>query len=296
MSRKLISVTIVPAAKVSILLLACNNDGVWNGVGATLGFSIAPAWYQTTWFRMLCAVFVLFIMWMLYRLRLRQVARAISARFDERLAERTRISRELHDTLLQTVQGSKLVADDALERSDDSSYVRSALEKLSRWLGQATREGRAALNSLRTSTLETNDLADELRRATEECVTDRSMAVKFSVKGDRRDMHPIVRNEIYRIGYEAIRNAYEHSSASELEVALSYAQDFTLRVNYNGVGIEPSIVANGKAGHFGLQGMRERADRIGSKLTIVSSPDSGTEMALVVPGSIIFPNGAPHSI
>ena len=269
-------------------VIACNDDGVWNEVGATLNFTIAPAWYQTTWFRMLCGVFALFVMWTLYRLRLRQVARALSVRFDERLAERTRIARELHDTLLQTVQGSKLVADDALEKSDDAAYTRRALERLSGWLGQATQEGRAALNSLRTSTIETNDLAAGLRRATEECLLDKNMAVKFSVAGGPRAMHPIARDEIYRIGYEAIRNACEHSSASKLEVSLSYAQDLTLRVNDNGIGIEAAVVTEGKAGHFGLQGMRERAARIGSKLTLVSSPKSGTEMTMVVPGSIIF--------
>jgi signal transduction histidine kinase len=114
------------------------------------------------------------------------------------------------------------------------------------------------------------------------------MAVKFSVTGAARDMHPIVRDEIYRIGYEAIRNACEHSSASHLEVKLNYAQDLTLRVIDNGIGVEPAVLKDGKDGHFGLQGMRERAERIASKLTLVSSPNSGTEMTLVVPGSMIF--------
>jgi signal transduction histidine kinase len=114
------------------------------------------------------------------------------------------------------------------------------------------------------------------------------MAVKFSVNGVAKDMHPIARDEIYRIGYEAIHNACEHSSASELEVALNYAQDLTLRVHDNGIGMEPAIVVKGKPEHFGLQGMRERAERIGSKLTLVSSPGSGTEMTLVVPGRVIF--------
>ena len=269
-------------------VIACNNDGVWNEVGAALDFTIVPAWYQTLWFRILFVVSALFVIWILYRLRLRQVARALSVRFNERLAERTRIARELHDTLLQTVQGSKLVADDALERPDDSAHMQRAMKKLSGWLGQATQEGRAALNSLRTSTTETNDLAAGLRRAAEECLLNKSMAVKFSVAGGSRDMHPIARDEIYRIGFEAIRNACVHASASELEVSLNYAQDLTLRVNDNGIGIEPAVVTEGKAGHFGLNGMRERAERIGSKLTLVSAPKSGTEMTLVVPGNVIF--------
>jgi signal transduction histidine kinase/ligand-binding sensor domain-containing protein len=267
---------------------ASDTNGVWSDKVANVDFTILPTFYQTTWFFLVCIAAGLFAIFALYRLRMGQVARAISFRFDERLAERTRIARELHDTLLQTVQGSKLVADDALEKSDDATHLRRAMEQLSGWLGQATREGRAALNSLRTSTMETNDLAAGLRRATQECLLDRSMAVKFSVTGVAKDMHPIARDEIYRIGYEAIHNACEHSSASQLEVALNYAQDLTLRVNDNGAGIEPAIVARGKAEHFGLQGMRERAERIGSKLTLVSSPSSGTEMTLVVPGRVIF--------
>jgi signal transduction histidine kinase/ligand-binding sensor domain-containing protein len=269
-------------------VIACNNNGVWNTTGATLTFRVMPAWYQTNWFLLLCIVSGLLLVWVVYNLRVRQIARAISVRFDERLAERTRIARELHDTLLQTVQGSKLVADDALEKSDDSAHMRHAMKQLSGWLGQATQEGRAALNSLRTTTIETNDLAAGLRRATEECLLDKSMAVKFSVAGGPRNMHPIARDEIYRIGYEAIRNACEHASASELEVSLDYAQDLTLRVNDNGVGIDPAVIEGGKEGHFGLRGMRERAERIGSKLTLNSSPHSGTEMTLVVPGNNIF--------
>ena len=119
-----------------------------------------------------------------------------------------------------------------------------------------------------------------------------STTVKFSATGGPRDLHPIARDEIYRIGYEAIRNACAHSSASELEVSINCAQDLTLRVNDNGCGIDPVISAEGKAGHFGLQGMRERAKRIGSKLMLNSSPNSGTAITLVVPGNIVFRNGS----
>ena len=212
----------------------------------------------------------------------------IELRLEERVNERTRITRELHDTFLQTVQGSKLVADDALEQSTDLIRMRRAMEQLSAWLGRATQEGRAALNSLRTTTTQTNDLAEALRRATEDSVIPTSMAVTFSVVGDAREMHPIVRDEIYRIGYEAIHNACTHSGADRLEVGLRYAHDLTLHVSDNGIGIDPTIVDKGKNGHFGLQGMRERTSRIGGKLTLVSSSNSGTEIRLTVPGGIIF--------
>jgi signal transduction histidine kinase len=114
------------------------------------------------------------------------------------------------------------------------------------------------------------------------------MGVTFSVIGDAREMHPIVRDEIYRIGYEAIRNACTHSGASRLQVELRCADDLALRVLDNGTGIDAAIADRGKDGHFGLQGMRERAARIGGKLTLVSSSNSGTEISLIVPGGIIF--------
>jgi hypothetical protein len=274
-------------------VIACNNDGVWNEAGATLDFTVIPAWYQTNWFRVLCLISGGFMVCVIYRLRVRQISRAIGARFDERLAERTRMARDLHDTFLQTVQGSKLVADDALEPSTDLIRMRRAMEQLSVWLARATEEGRAALNSLRTATTQTNGLAEALRRVTEDGVIPSSMTVTFSVVGDAREMHPIVRDEINRIGYEAIRNAGTHSGASRLEVELRYANDLLLRVSDNGTGIDPAIADRGKDGHFGLQGMRERATRIGGKLTLGSSSNSGTEIKLVVPGSIIFRKTMP---
>jgi signal transduction histidine kinase len=110
----------------------------------------------------------------------------------------------------------------------------------------------------------------------------------FSVAGQPQELHPMVRDEIYRIGYEAIINACTHSGGTRVETTLSYANDLTVRVQDNGSGIDPLLTAKGREGHFGLQGMRERADRIGAKLTITSSPGSGTEIVLVVPGRIVF--------
>jgi signal transduction histidine kinase len=219
--------------------------------------------------------------------------RIIELRFDERLAERTRMARDLHDTCLQTIQGSKLVADDALELSSDPVRMRRAMEQLSVWLATAMQEGRAALNSLRTATTQTNDLAEALRRVTQDGLIPSSMAVTFSVVGDAREIHPIVRDEIYRIGYEAIRNACMHSGASRLEVELRYTRNLALRVSDNGTGMDPATADRGKYGHFGLQGMRERAARIGGKLTLGSSSSSGTEIKLIVPGGIIFRKTMP---
>jgi signal transduction histidine kinase/ligand-binding sensor domain-containing protein len=272
-------------------VIACNNDGLWNETGSTLDFTVTPAWYQTKLFLVFSAATALLLGWIIYQLRIRKIAAIMSARFDERLAERTRLARELHDTLLQTIQGSKMVADDALDQSADLARMRSAMERVSGWLGQAVEEGRTALRSLRASTIETNDLASSLRDATKTCLIHGSMKVEFLVTGASRLMHPIVRDEIYRIGYEAIRNASLHSKGSLLVVELVYGQDLLLRVTDNGKGIEPAIAAEGKKGHFGLQGMRERAARIGAKLNIVTSTASGTEISLAVPGRSVFRRG-----
>jgi signal transduction histidine kinase len=267
---------------------ASNNDGVWNDAASTFSFSVAPAWYQTAWFRLLGVVLFLLLAWLAYQLRVRQLSQAMSARFDERLAERTHLARELHDTFLQTIQGSKMVADDALDGPADPTRLRRAIEQISVWLTQATEEGRAALNSLRTSTIEKNDLSEALRRATQNGLLPTSMDVDFSVIGEAQEMHPIVRDEVYRIGYEAIRNSFMHSRGTRLDVRLKYAQDLSLSVKDDGTGIDPTILANGKHGHFGLQGMRERAERIGGKLILTSSPKHGTEIKVVVPGDIVF--------
>lgn len=269
-------------------VIACNNDGIWNDTGATLDFSIAPAWFQTKSFFVLCVLSGLMLVWAFFSMRTRQIQKSLNARFNERLADRTRMARELHDTFLQTLQGSKLVADDALEESSDPVHMRKAMEQLSAWLGRAIHEGRAALNSLRTSTTQTNDLAEAFKRATEESRMQSRMEVSFSVTGQSKEMHPVVRDEIYRVGYEAIRNAYTHSNGNRLEVSLRYGKDLAVCVSDNGVGIDPTVADQGKNGHFGLQGMRERAARIGGKLTIVSSADCGTEVKIVVPGSIVF--------
>ena len=230
----------------------------------------------------------IFAVWVAFRLRMRQLARALNARFEERLAERTRVARDLHDTLLQTVHGSRIVADAALTRPDDANGMKHAVEQLSAWLRQASEEGRAALNSLRASTTERNDLAEAFRRAIEDCRRQGSLEASLALSGNPGEMHPVVRDEIYRIGYEAIRNACTHSAGTHVEVGLTYARDLTLRVADNGVGIDPSVSDAGREGRFGLRGMRERATRIGAKFTIAASKPSGTEIVLTVPGRVIF--------
>jgi signal transduction histidine kinase len=224
----------------------------------------------------------------IHRARVRRVARVMTARCDERLAERTRLAYEVHDRLLQTIHGSKLVADRALRDAADPAGPVRALEQVSSWLGQAATEGRAALQSLRTVPTERNNLAEAFGRAIDECRADSGAEMPFLVQGAAREMDPVVRDEVYRIGYEAIRNACVHARATRIDVALEYGHDLTLRIRDNGVGIEPTVVARGKDGHVGLRGMRERAERIGAAFTLESGAEKGTAITLIVPGRIAF--------
>ena len=269
-------------------VLACNNDGIWNETGASVQFRVTPAWYQTLWFRVLWITSVCISIWVLYRIRVRSIAKAISARFDERLDERTRMALELHDTFLQTVQGSKMVADDALDLDADQFRMRQALEKLALWLGQAVTEGRAALNALRVSTTERNHLAEFLDRSAKEHCHRTSISLALTVIGDARDLHPIVRDEIARIAEEGIRNAGLHSNASQLSIELRYSRDLSLCIRDNGVGIDPEVIDAGRVGHFGIQGMKERSARIRAKIKITSTRDAGTQIILIVPGDVVY--------
>ena len=251
--------TDLPPGRYRFRVIACNDDDVWNEQGATLMFSIAPAWYQTTLFKIACVICVLLFVWLVHRARIQELAKTMGARFDERLAERTRIARDLHDTLLQTIQGSKLVADDALEVTSEPARMRKALEQLSGWLQQACQEGRAALNSLRVSGANTDDLAEAFKRALQTTPL-QSLSTTVSVSGEIREIHPIVRDEVYRVGYEAIRNAHAHSGGTHLTVQLRYTDDLMLRVADDGVGADAPTLSDGKKGHYGLKGMRERAE------------------------------------
>src|SRR5262245_59755979 len=153
-----------------------------------------------------------------------------------------------------------MLADNALDPSTDAVRMRPAMEKLSGWLERAVQEGRAALNSLRTSTTEGNDLMEALKRATQSEVVPSSMTASCNLEGAPREMHPIVRDEVYRIGYEAILNACAHSKANRVSVRLVYGNNLVLEVKDDGIGLDPALYQKGKSGHFGLQGMRERAD------------------------------------
>lgn len=274
-------------------VVASNADGVWSTKEATLSFTILPAWYQTKSFILGCIAACSLAIVMAYRLRIRTVRRDAQARYDERLAERTRIARDMHDTLLQTIQGSKMLADTALAQLNEQDEVKPRLQMLSTWLGNAMEEGRAALRSLRAPVIEQQTIESLLQDAVDDCALSGTMETSFELIGEPIAMSVCVREEIYRIGFEAINNGCLHSGGTNLKVQIVYAEDFQLRISDDGNGVDTKTLKEGRSGHFGLAGMRERARFLNAELAFTSSQGIGTEVSLTVPNSVLMENARP---
>jgi signal transduction histidine kinase/ligand-binding sensor domain-containing protein len=276
-------------------VIASNNDGVWNNTGAYVNFSIAPSYYQTSWFRAAAGVTVLALFWMLYQFRLRQIAHAFNLRLDERVSERTRIARELHDTLLQSFQGLMLRFQSV--RDLLPTHPARAVEALDGALNRADEaivEGRDAIQNLRSSTTAVTELAQAMTAWAEDFTQGpngerNSVTFRVSVVGTPRDLHPLLRDDVYRIACEALRNAYCHAQASHIEAEVTYGtREVRLRIRDDGKGIDPQHVNAGRSRHWGLISMRERAKQIGSELSLWSEVGAGTEVELRIPSSVAY--------
>jgi signal transduction histidine kinase/ligand-binding sensor domain-containing protein len=275
-------------------VIASNNSGVWNDKGAVLEFSIAPAFYQTAWFAVACGVLFLALLWLVYQLRVRQLALQFNRTFEARVSERTRIARELHDTLLQSFQGLLLRFQSVLnvlpERPTEAKQrLQSAVDQAA----AAITEGRDAVQGLRSSALETNELADGIRAIAEELTSHASAidspVIEVEVEGTTRALKPIVRDEAYRIAGEALRNAFRHAKAERITIEIRYdKRQFRLRVRDDGKGIDEEIMQRQPSGHFGLPGMRERAETVGAHLEVWTRRDYGTQVDLSIPGKIAY--------
>jgi signal transduction histidine kinase len=280
---------------------ATDTNGVWSDAVAATEFTILPAFYQTQWFRSLCVILFLATLAGLYQLRLRQLARQYNMRLEERVSERTRIARDLHDTLLQSFQGLMLHLQTGINLLPGCpAEARKTLEIASDRADQAIAEGRDAVQGLRASTVETNDLASAVRILGEELRaegTNQSSALfEMEVEGSPRNLHPVLRDEVYRITGEALRNAFRHARAQRIEVEILYGERWLrLRVRDDGKGIDPKLLSgDGLAGHYGLHGMRERAKLVGGNLAVWSKLDSGTEVELSIPASTAYAKPVRH--
>jgi len=270
-------------------VIASNNDGVWNETGATMGFTVLPAYYQTIWFRLLCCAIFAFLLWALYRLRLRQVAARMQARLEERLAERERIARDLHDTLLQGFVSAYMQLDVANDRLPPDSPAKPLVQRVLDLMKQVSEEGRNAIRSLRSTGSDGNDLDQVLSRVQEELPAQSPVDFRVIVEGKHRQLHPVIREEACRIAREAIINAFLHANATKIEAEIEYtARSLGITVRDNGVGIDSKVLQTGREGHWGLSNMRERAEKIGAKLDVLSRPGAGTEVQLYIPGNVAF--------
>jgi signal transduction histidine kinase/ligand-binding sensor domain-containing protein len=287
----------LPPREYRFRVAASNNTGMWNEAGASFILTIEPVYYQTTWFLLSCAVVFLAALWIGYRLRLRQLAWQFHLRMEERVNERTRIARDLHDTLLQSFQGVLMKLSAFSYRLTDQPETKKDLDTIVEQARQAVIEGRDAVQGLRSSTTLTNEMEHAIQSLGEQLASEmshnhdgNSPEFRVRVEGASRELIPMVRDEVYRIAGEAMRNARRHAQARRIEVSIQYGdRHFRLLVRDNGKGIDRKILDEGyREGHHGLQGMQERAKVLEGRLTLWSKPDSGTEIELSIPASIAY--------
>jgi signal transduction histidine kinase len=287
-THRMVTYTTLPPGDYVLRVQGATNRGVWNDKGVALRLRILPPWWSTWWFRSLAAALVLLSLGSAHHFRLQNIERRFNMRLEERIGERTRIARELHDTLLQSFQGLMLrleVVDELLPQGKAKKELEQTLERAD----QAIAEGRNAVYDLRSSAMITNDLAQAVKALGNELATQDAAAFRLVVEGPTRDLHPIIRDELYRITREALRNAFSHARAHHIEVEINYAERlFRLRIRDDGEGIPPAILEDGRPGHYGLPGMHERARQIGAKLSMWSGVSVGTEIELSIAGSIAY--------
>jgi signal transduction histidine kinase/ligand-binding sensor domain-containing protein len=298
-TRRTAYYTKLPPGHFRFHVIACNNDGVWNQAGAVAVIDVPSAFFQTKWFMALCVCAAGGLLWMAYLLRLRQVSAKMHARLEERLTERTRIARELHDTLLQGFQGVLLkfqaVGFMLTDRPEVQEKLKSAIEQAR----AAITEGRDAVQGLRSSTMVANDLSRAITTFAHGLAADHTAQdypeFRLYVEGKSKELPPLVRDEVYKIACESLRNAFGHAQAHRIEVQIRYGPgQFRLHIVDDGKGIDPAVLsAGGRAGHHGLPGLRERAQLAGGKLSVWSQIASGTEIELTIPAAIAYIKSTP---
>jgi signal transduction histidine kinase len=267
---------------------ACNSHGVWDREGTAYAVIQQPFFYQTSGFRVIAVAFLGVLAVGVYQFRVRQIAASINARMEERMNERLRISRELHDTLLQSFQGLLLrfyAAHNLLPEQPEDA--KNALAVALDGGAEAIAEARNTVGNLRDSTVVTHDLASELSSVCDQLRTSGAhpTSATVEVEGEARELYPLLRDEIFRIASEGLRNAFEHAQARKIRVEIVYGDwELKVQVSDDGRGIDPAIFDRGERyGHWGLPGMRERAESIGGRLDVWSARGNGTQIVLRIP-------------
>lgn len=274
-------------------VMASNNDGVWNSKPAVLEFTIPPTFLQSPWFALMIAAGIAALFLLLYQVKVRAMAGHMRVRMRERLSERERIARELHDTLLQGVQALilrfQLVADDIAPTDPSRRALEDALDRADMVLA----EGRDRVRDLRMIG-GSDDIEHMILEIARKQVFSPATQIAVTTEGEPRALDPLVWDEVARIANEALFNIWRHAQAKEIAIRIGFQPDgFSVRFRDDGVGIPERVLREGRReGHFGLPGMRERAAKIQSRLVVQRAPGGGSEVNLIVPAAIAYATAA----
>ncbi len=287
--------TTLPAGVYTFRVQAATARGAWNEPGTSLQIVMLPAWWATWWFRAIYVTLFALAIWVAYVVRVRQLSRQLTMRMRERVNERTRIARELHDTILQGLASASLQLEVADRQIAADATAKPLVQRVSQLLRQLIDESRHTVRRLRLRRSEEENLERALTQISNDLAAPRKVKYQVVVEGTPRSLRPLVRDEIYRIGGEALANAFRHAGASAVETVLEYGRDhFRLLVRDDGQGIDPEVLKAGREGHFGLSGLRERAAKIGARLKVRTAAGAGTEVDLLVPAVAAFEQPAPR--
>ena len=269
---------------------AANEDGVWNETGAAVAIRVRPAFYQTAWFGALCILLAFAFVWLAFYIRMRRLEAQLRARLHERHAERERIARELHDTLLQSIQGLTMRFQAIANRVPPEEPLRVAMEGALDRAEEAMVEARERVRDLRGHVAETLALDVALVELARAYATEHTVPIVVSAGIDMHDVDPLARDELYGIAREAVHNAVTHAEASRIDVTIDTRDgDLILRIRDDGRGMDEALIHGGRAGHWGLRGIRERAANLGGTVVFSSRMPGGTEVTVRTPMKTVFP-------
>jgi signal transduction histidine kinase len=280
-TRRQVFYTNLPPRAYQFRVVSSRHDGTWDEPGAVWAFTIQPMFYQTSGFIIACIVGIALAVGASWRLHLRRVRKEFSLL----LGERARLSRELHDTLLQSLFGVALQCDAmARELAAAAPSLQGRLARMRHDVEEDIREARQSIWNLRSPRLESHDLASSLREVGERATASMPLAFTFESTGTPRQTKPEVEEQLLRIGREAVSNAVRHAHATSIRIDLAYGDDrITVRVRDDGVGFDPDVVR--RNGHYGLASMQERAEAARGGLKIESSAGRGTVIEVTVPNA-----------
>jgi signal transduction histidine kinase/ligand-binding sensor domain-containing protein len=291
-----VTYTSLPAGTYRFRAQGATVSSQWSQPGAELQIVILPPWWLTRWFIALWIAVGLLLTWFLYHYRMLQIAKQFEIRLEASLNERTRIARELHDTLLQSFQGLTLHFQRA--RNLLPGRTVEAIQTLDVALDgaeQAIVEGRDAIHDLRSPTTAPKALEEEIRALGEELVATGAdqkepMEFRIVIEGSAQALRPNLHAEVFRIAREALRNAFNHSQGCLIETEMAYTESlFRIRIRDDGKGIDSDERLKAeRSGHWGLRGMRERAEHLGGEFGVWSEPGAGTEIELRIPAHVAY--------